>query len=233
MKIQFEFETELFFLCQPVVIYWPQQHWRNDMNISRRLLHSTIFGVVLAATPVIAGHMAAGPSGVIGWSIANAAPGANNGGNNGGNAGGNGGSNAGGNGVGNANAGGTHSNGNSPATASMGAGNGNQGHSAASTGQLASAMGALNAAHASPAALANAAPGSTVGKISTYDKLMISALAMPSASPTQIAARNAAITGARLQLASTTNKSVTPTVIAKVDQTLGLPATDPSLGTTP
>ena len=218
------------------------------MNTSQRLLRSTILGAVLAATPVIAGHIAAGPSSLLVWSFAQAAPG----GNDGSNAGGNGGSNAGGNGsnnsggAGNANAnslersgnantnaGGSRANGNSAANASLGAGNGNQGRGTASNGQLASALGALNAAHASPTALAHAAPGSTVGKIATYDKLMVSALAMPTATATQIAARNAAITSARLQLASTTNKSVTPTVIAKVDQTLGLPATDPTLGTTP
>ena len=235
------------------------------MTASRRLLQNTIFGAILAATPVIAGHMTAGPGTLLGWATANAAAGDNNaggngggnaggngGGNSGGNGGANGGSNAGGNGGGNsggngaanangldrsgnanASAGGNRGNSNSAATASLGAGNGNQGRGVASNGQLSSALGALNAAHASPTALANAAPGSAVGRLATYDKVMLSALAMPAITSTQITARNAAITSARVQLASTTNKTVTPTVITKVDLTLGLPASDPTLGTTP
>ena len=178
------------------------------MNTSSRLLRSTVLGAILAATPLIAGS-----GSPIGWPAAHAAPGANNAG---GNGGGNGAANA------NANAGGTHANANAAGASSNGA---------ASNGQLNSAMGALNAAHASSAAMAHAAPGSTVGKISTYDKSMLAALALPSATPAQIAARNTAISNARLQLASTTNKSLTPAVITKVDLTLGLPATDPTLGT--
>jgi hypothetical protein len=104
---------------------------------------------------------------------------------------------------------------------------------APSSGQLASALGALNAAHASPAALAHAAPGSKVGQIATYDRAMLTALAMPDITPAQIAARNAAIAAARGQLAAASNKSLTPPVVARVDDLLGLPATDPTIGVAP
>ncbi len=85
---------------------------------------------------------------------------AGNGHGNGGGGGGNG--NAGGNGNGNAgansNAGG---NGNAGVNSNAG-GNGN--------GATASALGALNAAHASAQALENASPNSEVGKIATYQR---------------------------------------------------------------
>jgi hypothetical protein len=88
----------------------------------------------------------------------------------------------------------------------------------------------LNAAHASPTALSHAAPGSRVGQIAAYDNAMLTALAMPAATPAQIAARNAAIAAARTQLASASNKILTPVVVARVDNMLGLAATDPTLG---
>jgi hypothetical protein len=64
----------------------------------------------------------------------------------------------------------------------------------ASHGALASALGALNAAHASPTALAHAAPRSRVELIAAYDRAMLAALA--TATPAEIAARNAAIAAA-------------------------------------
>lgn len=45
-----------------------------------------------------------------------------------------------------------------------------------------------------------------------------------------VATRNAAI-AARSQLAASSNKSLTPGVVAVVDTRLGLPPRDPSLGT--
>lgn len=212
------------------------------MNASSRILRATTLSLALAAAPAIIG------SGIIfGWTVAHAASG-NDGGNNGnggngGNGGNNGnGGNAGANNGGNANAGGNgNSNGNSanPSGANNGnaghsqnTGNGAQGKNGASNGQIASASGALNAAHASPSALAHAAPTSNVGRISTYDKMMLGAIAMPSSTSAQVVARNAAITAARVQLASGTNKTVTAAVITNVDKNLGLAATDPTLGTT-
>jgi hypothetical protein len=59
---------------------------------------------------------------------------------------------------------------------------------------------------------------------------MVAALAMPAATPAQIAARNAAIAAARTQLATASNKTLTPAVVARVDHMLDLPATDPTLG---
>ncbi len=94
-------------------------------------------------------------------------------------------------------------------------------------------MGSLNAAHASTTALAHASPTSMVGHIATYDQAMLAALGMPQTTATQIAVRNAAIATARTQLAASTNKSLTASVIANVDNMLGLPASDPTLGTTP
>ena len=103
--------------------------------------------------------------------------------------------------------------------------------STVSHGSLASALGALNAVHASPTAMAHAAPTSTVGMIGAYHSAMVTALAMPSTTPTQIAARNAAIAAARSSLlAQAANKSLTPSVVTAVDQRLGLPASDPTLG---
>jgi hypothetical protein len=102
---------------------------------------------------------------------------------------------------------------------------------AASSGQLTSALGALNAAHANAAALANAAPQSEVGKIATYDKAMLVALALPTATPAEITYRDQQIAYVRTTyLVAAANKPLSPAVVAKVDSLLGLPASDPSLG---
>lgn len=70
-----------------------------------------------------------------------------------------------------------------------------------------------------------------VGQIAAYQAAMKSAVAMPSATPAQIAARNAAIAAARTDLlAPAANKSLTPDVVSAVDRQIGLPETDPSLG---
>lgn len=101
----------------------------------------------------------------------------------------------------------------------------------ANSGQLTSALGALNAAHANSEALANAAPQSEVGKIAAYDKAMLVALALPTETPTELAYRDQQITSVRATyLAAAANKPLSPTVVAKVDNILGLPASDPALG---
>jgi hypothetical protein len=204
---------------------------------TRTVATACMLGLALAAVPVMTGSH---------WlptlTSAQAAGGGSGGGNGGGNGGDHGGDHgAGGNGGNGGNSGGG-GNGNAGGNANANAGHGNagsgstghgaqgSGHGLASSGQVASAAGALNAAHASPAALANAAPGSRVGQIAVYDRAMVAALAMPAETPAQIAARNAAIASARTQLSTVTNKELTPAVIAKVDATLGLPATNPSLG---
>ena len=143
-------------------------------------------------------------------------------------------SNAGGN-SGNSNAGGNSgnhgaSNNASGQGSSSSAGRGNA-NAPAGSGAIASALGALNAAHASPSAMANAAPNSQVGKMAAYDRAMIAAINMPSQTPAQIAARTQAISNARsTQLAAASNKALSSAVVARVDELLGLPSTDPTLG---
>ncbi len=79
--------------------------------------------------------------------------------------------------------------------------------------------------------MAHAAPTSTVGMIGAYHNAMVTALAMPTTTPAQVMARNAAISSARSDLlAQAANKSLTPSVVSAVDKQLGLPATDPTLG---
>lgn len=212
-----------------------------------------ILGLALAAAPV-------GLNGQITLmsKTALAAAGGNGGGGGGGggNGGNGGGGGSGGNGGGGGGAAGDHGNSADHSNAgdhgaANGGGHGNSGNAgnsgssagfdsngrgakgSASQGQLASASGALNAAHASPNALAHAAPGSRVGQIATYDRLMRSALAMPANTQAEIAARNAAIGAARTQLSTATNKTLTGPVISQVDRRLGLPAVSPSIDFTP
>lgn len=204
----------------------------------------------------IASHAAAAPGGTSGNGNGG---GAGNSGSNGGNAGGgNSGGTAGNSSGGGGNAGGTSGN-SSDATGHSSAGHsgtpsgtglgstsnpgsgaaagglsqaGRIGHGAASQGELAKAAGALNAAHASSAGLAHAAPGSRVGQIATYDRAMLSAISLPVSTPTEIAAHNAAIAAARAQLATASNKTLTSTVISQIDARLGLPVVDPTVGLT-
>jgi hypothetical protein len=94
-------------------------------------------------------------------------------------------------------------------------------------------LGALDAAHASPAAQAHAAPHSRVARITAYYHSMLVALAMPAITPQQVVARDDAIATARsTELAPAANKSLSPAVVAKVDSLLGLPPSNPSLGVT-
>jgi len=88
-----------------------------------------------------------------------------------------------------------------------------------------SQLGSLNAAHASDTARANAASGSRVGEIGSYETDMKAALAI--ADPTK---RNAAITRARQKLAQDTNKPLTSSAIAQLDNDLKIQGASPSLG---
>lgn len=102
-----------------------------------------------------------------------------------------------------------------------GAEDGHAGGRGGGRGAIASQLGALNAAHASPVARANAAPGSRVGMIAAYERAMIEALALPPGP-----ARDAAILAAReTELAAAANRPVTAEVVAAVDALLGLPPT--------
>ncbi len=199
-----------------------------------------VIGVVLAAVPV-----ALTPSLHLDLPHASAHGGGGGGGGDGGGGGG-GGNGGGGNGGGADHGGADHAGadhagadhgGNAGTAAASGHGAhsadvsaGSHGRGSASHGQLSSALGALNAAHASPVALAHASPTSKVGQIASYDRAMLSALGMPATTPAQIAARTAAIAAARAQLANASNKGLTPDVVAAVDSQLGLPASDPSIG---
>lgn len=89
-------------------------------------------------------------------------------------------------------------------------------------------LGKLNAAHASPIAFQHAAPNSAVGTIATYESQMNAALAI-----TDPAARDAAITAARQQLALASNKQLTPSAVTRIDGILGISGAPANLGTTP
>ena len=160
--------------------------------------------------------------------------------------GGGGGGGGGGNSGGNGNAGGNSGNAGNSANAgqkdspgksdrgvaasqgnSFSRGNANVGGTASAHGKAANELGNLNAAHASANARSNAAPGSMVGQIATYEAQMKSALAIQD--PAQ---RAAAITAARQDLALSANKQLTPAAITRVDSLLGLPASPAQLGTT-
>jgi len=98
----------------------------------------------------------------------------------------------------------------------------------AAQANAANQLGKLNAAHASPVALAHAAPNSTVGVIATYETQMGDALAL-----TDPAERDAAIISAREQLGLASNKQLTPSAAARIDGMLGITGASPDLGTTP
>ena len=99
------------------------------------------------------------------------------------------------------------------------------GHSTTSHGSIASVMGSWNASHASLNAMSHAAPTSKVGMIGSYRGAMVTALGMPTATPAQVAARNAAIEAARADLLGpAANKELTPSVVSAVDKQIGLPA---------
>ncbi|MBR0673655.1 hypothetical protein GXW76_20955 [Roseomonas soli] len=86
---------------------------------------------------------------------------------------------------------------------------------------MASALGALNAAHASPTARANAAPNSRVGQIASYERAMVQALSIQDP-----IARDVAIARARSnELAAAANRPVSRDVVTRVDSLLGLPPT--------
>jgi hypothetical protein len=97
----------------------------------------------------------------------------------------------------------------------------------AATANVASELGKLNAAHASAVAMQHAAPGSAVGAIAAYKSEMLAALAL-----TDSSAKNAAITSARQELATATNKSLTGSSVTKIDAMLGIEGASPALGTT-
>ena len=140
---------------------------------------------------------------------------AGNGHGNGGNGGGNGNAGGNGNGGGNGNAGANSNaggNGNAGVNNNAG-GNGN--------GATASALGALNAAHASAQALENASPNSEVGKIATYSADLNTFLSSCPACDTS------QLTQIGDDLAAAANKTVTSDSLNTLNGLLGV--SDPSL----
>lgn len=114
-----------------------------------------------------------------------------------------------------------------------GAARGSTPHAVADRTAIAGALGALNAAHASPRARDVAAANSRVGRIAAYENAMRDALAMPEATQAQRAAKADAIAAARThELAAAANKPISPDVVTRVDSLLGLPPSDPTLGVT-
>jgi hypothetical protein len=59
--------------------------------------------------------------------------------------------------------------------------------------------------------------------IAAYESAMSRALAMPSATPAQRAARSAAVAQARSRLAAAANKPLSAAAMQQVDRLLGLP----------
>jgi hypothetical protein len=192
---------------------------------TRRLQHTLLATATLAlplsaTLPIVFGPAAA---------LAGSGNGGDHGGGNGGD---HGGGNAGGNSGGNGSGGGAQANagGHGGAALDRSGQAAGRGHGGSANGNLASAAGNLNAAHASPNALAHAAPNSTVGRIATYNRAMVSALAMPTGTRAQRAARRDAIATARMGLAGAANKPLSGAVVARVDQQLGLPRSNPNIG---
>ena len=84
-------------------------------------------------------------------------------------------------------------------------------------GKAANVLGKLNAAHANANALAHANSNSAVGAVAAYQQSMRVAL-----DPANAGQRASLINTAQLQLASTTNKTLTPTAITRINALLGL-----------
>jgi len=92
----------------------------------------------------------------------------------------------------------------------------------------ASGLGALNAAHASPQALANAAPNSRVGRIETYKEALDRYLSdlNAGAGPTVLSAD---ITATGIALGAAANKTVTAETVDQLNGLLGVStASDPN-----
>ena len=87
-------------------------------------------------------------------------------------------------------------------------------------GQAANILGRLNAVHASATAMAHANANSAVGALAAYETNMSSATT------------DAEIIAARQQLASVSNKALTPDAITRIDGLLGIKGASPTLGLT-
>ncbi len=73
-----------------------------------------------------------------------------------------------------------------------------------------------------PCSRGNAATGSAVGQIHSYEEAKIAALAMPTTTDAEKASRTQAVADANAMLDAVANKPVTPEAIAQVDNILGI-----------
>jgi hypothetical protein len=195
---------------------------RSPFKIPALALLAALLGAALTAAPVGVDP----DSHFLNGKIAFAKNGGGGNGNGGGNGGGNGNGNAGGigNGLGNS------------ANADRGLSKGTDDDSEpGGHGALASSLGALNAAHASPNALDNASPNSRVGRIATYGKVVEAedTLADPNATEEEKAAAQAflddlglgdltAEEAERAALEDAANKTVTDKIMDAVNSLLDL-----------
>jgi hypothetical protein len=176
---------------------------------SKRLMF--VVSTALLTAAYLAGPLASDPSHLFGPGKALAGNGNGNGGGNGnGHAGGNG------NGGGNGNAGG-NANGNAA----------NNSHPE-NHGAVASSLGALNAAHASSTALANAAPNSEVGRIHAYQVALDNYLTDLQNHPLDTDLLDADIAAVGDALGAAANKTVTPSTVDRLNDLLGI-STDSDL----
>jgi hypothetical protein len=95
----------------------------------------------------------------------------------------------------------------------------------ANAARAASILGVLSPVRAASAQ--NVAPATMIGHLDTYEMEMKTALKI--SDPVR---RNAAIGVARGNLATSSNKQLTPLAIMRIDTLLGLPDSPPLLGTT-
>ncbi len=179
-----------------------------DRRWSRLAATAAVVGLAMTGLPP-----AFSPHG-IGAGHALAAGNGHGGGNGGGN--GNGGGHAGGNGNGHA-GGNSSGNGGGDGNGNAGPGNAHADADAASGGG-ASGLGALNAAHASPSALANASPNSRVGKVEAYKDALDRYLCDLAAGTGDLAADITAMADA---LAAASNKQPTTESLNGLDGLLG------------
>jgi hypothetical protein len=100
----------------------------------------------------------------------------------------------------------------------------------ASNFRLSRAVVALNATSAALRPPPHVGVDSRIQQMAAYDRAMLHALGMPDRTPTQRAARDRAIAGARIHLAAATSRRLNPVAVSRIDSLLGLPTTNPALG---
>jgi len=95
---------------------------------------------------------------------------------------------------------------------------------------LGRAIVAFNATYAVPHVKAPASQDMRMRQMADYDRRMRAALAMPTDTLAERAARDRAIAGARVHLAAVSQRRLNSVAVARIDIALGLPPADPRLG---